>query len=150
MLGVAQPVGIREANGFGNEWKPGGLPEPNPTEPAGETGFAAHPISGSSEPNPDRVRRRDAPYGRPFLCWFAPHLVFRLSAAADFGPFRRQGVRRVCCDWFTTLTIFASQQIPQSFQHIRKRGRKQEFTGVFAEFRPIFHKRQAYTRRADP
>ena len=44
MLGVAQPVGIREANGFGNEWKPGGLPEPNPTEPAGETGFAAHPI----------------------------------------------------------------------------------------------------------
>ena len=44
MLGVAQPVGIREANGFGNEWKPGGLPEPNPTEPAGETGFAAHPL----------------------------------------------------------------------------------------------------------
>ena len=44
VLGVAQPVGIREANGFGNEWKPGGLPEPNPTEPAGETGFAAHPI----------------------------------------------------------------------------------------------------------
>ena len=43
VLGVAQPVGIREANGFGNEWKPGGLPEPNPTEPAGETGFAAHP-----------------------------------------------------------------------------------------------------------
>ena len=43
VLGVAQPVGIRKANGFGNEWKPGGLPEPNPTEPAGETGFAAHP-----------------------------------------------------------------------------------------------------------
>ena len=44
--GEARPVGIREANGFGNEWKPGGLPEPNPTEPAGETGFAAHPLSG--------------------------------------------------------------------------------------------------------
>ena len=43
MPGVARPVGIREANGFGNEWKPGGLPEPNLTEPAGETGFAAHP-----------------------------------------------------------------------------------------------------------
>ena len=43
MPGEARHVGIREANGFGNEWKPGGLPEPNPTEPAGETGFAAHP-----------------------------------------------------------------------------------------------------------
>ena len=43
MPGEARPVGIREANGFGNEWKPGGLPEPNPTEPAGETGSAAHP-----------------------------------------------------------------------------------------------------------
>ena len=72
VLGIAQPVGIREANGFGNEWKPGGLPEPNPTEPAGETGFAAHPICGLPEPNPDRARRRDAPFGRVFLPWFAP------------------------------------------------------------------------------
>ena len=60
VLGIAQPVGIREANGFGNEWKPGGLPEPNPTEPAGETGFAAHPVCGLPEPNPDRARRREA------------------------------------------------------------------------------------------
>ena len=42
---TALPGAVREANGFGNEWKPGGLPEPNQTEPAGETGFAAHPLS---------------------------------------------------------------------------------------------------------
>ena len=84
VLGVAQPVGIRKANGFGNEWKPGGLPEPNPTEPAGETGFAAHPISGSSEPNPDRARRRDAPFGRVFLRWFA------LGSFRNAGPVGRQ------------------------------------------------------------
>ena len=38
VLGIAQPVG----RGFAAH-PICGLPEPNPTEPAGETGFAAHP-----------------------------------------------------------------------------------------------------------
>ena len=70
VLGVAQPVGIREANGFGNEWKPGGLPEPNPTEPAGETGFAAHPICGLPEPNPTEPAGATGFAAHPLLCAF--------------------------------------------------------------------------------